>query len=381
MRLSATTTRADKRAKIRPFMLWQRFLQWRVHHPKLELALFFGAGFLFDIVTLDRIDSALTLIQQAVYLALLAAALLLEQRAVLKGWQPPRFLAGVWRFQEDIVHFVFGSLLSGYALFYLKSASDFSALAFMAVLFALLLANELPRFRRLGPVVRFALLSICITTYFAYLGPVLYGGLSAWLFVSAVAVAAVPLYFLYGRVRNWAPAREIAVRHVGIPLLASQLLLVVLYFTGAIPPVPLAVEELSIYHDVQRTPEGRYRLLHLRPAWRIWAKGEADFQARPGDKVFCFVRVFAPTRFRESVQIRFFKDEGTRGWVAQDAIPLTIVGGRDDGFRGYAHKANYAAGKWRVQVQTQDGRSLAYKTFHILDDANVEPRLFQEEWG
>ena len=58
--------------------------------------------------------------------------------------------ARVLRHSEEGVHFLFGSLLSAYAVFYFKSASGLMPLVFLAALCAVLVANELPRFRKLG---------------------------------------------------------------------------------------------------------------------------------------------------------------------------------------------------------------------------------------
>jgi hypothetical protein len=44
--------------------------------------------------------------------------------------------------------------------------------------------------------------------------------------------------------------------------------------------------------------------------------------------------------------------------VLQDSIPIRILGGRQEGFRGYGMKSNYQPGKWKVHVETTDGREI-----------------------
>ena len=44
---------------------------------------------------------------------------------------------------------------------------------------------------------------------------------------------------------------------------------------------------------------------------------------------------------------------------------MTITGGRDKGFRGYAFKSNYSSGKWRVLVETKGGREIGRINFKI----------------
>jgi hypothetical protein len=69
----------------------------------------------------------------------------------------------------------------------------------------------------------------------------------------------------------------------------------------------------------------------------------------------------------------YWKPEG-RGWALQDTIPINIVGGREQGFRGYGVKANYQPGPWKVQVETTDGREIG-RVYFDLETAPEEPRF------
>src|SRR3990170_3621038 len=101
---------------------------------------FFAAGFVFDILTVGRIDSWWTIAQQAVYLGVIGFALaqmLLEEAA------PPR--EGWWfRWRGAVVHFLLGALLNLYAIFFFKSSSLLVSFSFLAFLVVLLIANEHP---------------------------------------------------------------------------------------------------------------------------------------------------------------------------------------------------------------------------------------------
>jgi len=99
--------------------------------------------------------------------------------------------------------------------------------------------------------------------------------------------------------------------------------------------------------------------------WRIWHHGDQEFLAQPGDKVYVFFRIFSPTRFSDQVQLRWYLKEDPRGWTLQDTIPIKILGGRAEGFRGYGFKSNYQPGEWKVQVETTDGREIGRVYFHL----------------
>jgi hypothetical protein len=80
--------------------------------------------------------------------------------------------------------------------------------------------------------------------------------------------------------------------------------------------------------------------------------------------VFVFFRVFSPASFADEVSMRWFHREA-QGWTPRDTIPIRIVGGRAEGFRGYGFKSNYQPGEWKVQIETTDGREIGRVYFNV----------------
>jgi len=179
-----------------------------------------------------------------------------------------------------------------------------------------------------------------------------------------------------------------------LPGLGVQVALLALYFLKVIPPVPLALTYIGIYHYVEQPlrpalepgaarPErfvtgGRYRLVHERPWWRFWHHGDQLFHARQGDQVYCFLSIFAPNRFRDQVSIIWSRwDEGRGEWRVWDSAPMPLGRGgamRDAGWRTFRSKAHYEPGEWRAEAQTGDGRTIGSIRFTILKDTRTEPR-------
>lgn len=320
-----------------------------------------------------RIDDAPVLLQQGAYLVL--SGLLLFG---LNAWNhrevaPPRVLRGVWRWSQPALHFMLGTLLNAYALFYFKSASGLSALLFLGTLSLLLVVNELPQFRRYGPVVLFGLYSFCLTSYFAYLYPVLLGRLRPWMFLLAVATSLLPLCLLaWGHQRFTQDGRRVLREALG-PSLGVQALLVLLFLGHLVPPVPLSLLDIGIYHGVTRSPNHTtYELTHHpRPWWRFWTKDEQDFLARPGDRIFCFVHIFAPRNFHDEVRLRWAHHEAS-GWASSDAVPLQVSGGKEEGYAGYSYKQNWRPGDWEVAVVTRDGREIGKRRFTVSADPDAD---------
>jgi len=347
---------------------WHQLQAFRHRHQHTEHVIFFGGGFLFDSVMIRRIDDALVLIQQGAYLVVVGLVL-----AGLVIWQEKTpALPDRWKWLPNVsgplVHFMLGTLLNAYALFYFKSASGWSAALFVIIIAVLLIVNELPLFRRLGPVVLYALYSFCLTSYFAYLYPVLIGRMRSWMFLLAVATSMVPLLLL-SRVHLRVAGARRALRQALVPSFGAQAALVALFLLGLLPPVPLSLMEIGIYHDVMRDPSGFYLLTRESPPWwRPWTRDDTDFRARAGDRVYCFFRVFAPARFEDQVRVRWSFRERGRSWLPSDAVPIVVRGGRERGYAGYTYKQNWRPGEWRVAVETGDGREIGRHTFSVRED-------------
>lgn len=355
---------------------------FRAKYGKYEVAAFFAAGFLFDIATLSRIDDTVSMVQQGAYLVLLTFLIGWEQKHDLRGTDPQnRYVLKVWRFRGDAIHFLFGSLLSSFTLLYFKSSSSFVSLGFMAVMFVLLLANESERFRSLGPALRSALLVFCYCSYLAYLVPVLAGQIRSWLFYVSLLCAALVVWILHRLERRWA-SEAIVARRTTIPGLAVVGLLALLYFARAIPPVPLSLQFIGVYHEVTATTEKGKRVYHLkheRPWWKIWHTGDQTFRARPGDVVFVFAQVFAPALFADSIYVAWHYDDPERGWrpMGRSALKSGIQGGRDEGYRTFAKLTRWVPGTWRAEFETEDGRTIGQIRVHVEPDERTGPRTFE----
>lgn len=341
-------------------------------HEKYGPAAFFIAGFVFDVVTLGRIDDGLMILQQVIYLVFIGTYLIVEMRDAVSPFNVPRSLKKVWEYREEIVHFVFGSLLSLYTLFYFKSASLATSFTFMVILVAMLFANEFPIFQKQGPLIRVALFSLCVASFFAALIPIIIGFVGFFTFLASMLLAAGVIEGLrrLETKMNGDAAHAKAWRGAFIVIAAF----LVLYIFRLVPPIPISVTDIGIYHSVTRAQGGGYQVAYSRPAWKFWQKGAQTFEARPGDKVYVFASIFSPSRFRDQIFVRWSFNDPRQGWKEFDAIPLNISGGREQGFRGFAYKENYQTGDWRVSLETSDGREIARISFEVKPDQSSGPR-------
>lgn len=350
-----------------------KFLEFYQHHEVLVSIIVFAAGFVFDLLTLGRIDDLLNLIQQAIYLGILGTLLLTEIRLSIGTFKLSPKLERFWAYHNLVVHFLFGSLLSAYTIFYYTSASALTSFFFIVLLAGLMLANEIPKIQDLGLPVRVILYSICVLSYFAFFYPIIMGHVGLipfWLgLLSSVGVLIVVWkYFLKGHEKH-----PVVKNHVLLPGLAVHLFFVIGYYTALIPPVPVAVKKIGVYYQVEKK-DGKYIGKHLSPMWKFWENGSQNFEARPGDKVTVLLAIFSPAHFKDQIILRWFR-EGQ----LEDSIPLTILGGRDEGFRGFGTKQYYRPGDWEVVVETSDGREVGSISFEIQNDESADVREFKDD--
>lgn len=347
-------------------MLDRLKLYYAGHERALAVG-FFVAGFVFDMLTIGRIDSWLVIGQQALYLAVILALLLQLFFGVEKHA----------RYRMAAVHFLLGALLNLYALFFFKSSSLLVSFSFLAFLVLLLLANESERFKSLGVSFKFVLFSLCLLSFAAAVVPVFVGSIGLGVFLLSMAVGCLPLAGVAACIRRRVPERFAqARRQILVPLGCVLVGFLAFYLFRVIPPVPLSIPFIGVYHGVERTEQG-YRLAHERPWWRVWHNGDQRFTAQPGDRVYVYFRVFSPARFSDQVLLRWYR-KGER-WALQDTIPIRIVGGREAGFRGYGVKTNYQSGAWKVQVETTDGREIGRVYFELEAVPEAKPRSFASE--
>jgi hypothetical protein len=357
-------TQVQPPAPLGPVARAKRF--YLAHEP-LCTVVFFAAGFLFDTLAVGRIDRLHNVIHQASYLSLCAFLTGLELRELHGRFSPPERFKAAWRYHVGATHFMLGTLLNIYTLFFFKSASLGTSFLFLLALVGLLAVNELKPFKDSGTILRMSLFSLCLIAYFTYLVPMLLGSIGAMAFAGSIAAAGACVFALRRLLLRELP-RPVVDGHVSVPFALVALAFCALYAAKAIPPVPLSLSSIGIYHDVRREG-GRYALTMTRPPWKFWQRGDQTFLARPGDKLHCFVSVFSPTRFSERLQLQWLF-LSPAGWQAADAVPLAVVGGRDEGFRADSVKSNYQAGRWRVRVETSDRRELGRIDFTVVDDAS-----------
>lgn len=327
------------------------------------------AGFLADnYILLRRVDLWTSNLLLFFYLALAALGIILINLLETGRLRAPWTLK-IAPLIPVVVQFSFGGLFSAFLSLYSRSAAFAVSWVFIAALSALLVGNE--RFLRLYRrftfqvglyfTVLFSFLIFFLPVVFRAIGPSMFivGGL-----VSLIGIALFVRFigFLMPEIvkrDRTAIARSIA---------AVFVVFNVLYFTNAIPPLPLALKDAGVFHSVERRDGGTYALTaEPRKWWDLLERYNTTFHQAPGDTLVAWSAIFAPSGLSTTVFHEWQRyDAAERSWVSVSTVRFPIVGGRDGGYRGYSIKENLAEGAWRINVITRYGQIIGRISFTVV---------------
>lgn len=143
------------------------------------------------------------------------------------------------------------------------------------------------------------------------------------------------------------------------------------YFTGILPPLPLSMESAGIYHEVWRAPGMYMASGETNQSWQVRRLGFAPaLHITYGESLYAYSAVFAPTSLTTTIVHRWqWYDPIKKEWATRSTIAYPIIGGRDGGYRGYSAVPINDMGKWRVNVETSDGRLIARLPFTVAQTA------------
>lgn len=326
----------------------QKFKKW--YHAKKDYipTICFLCGSTWDVFTLRRIDNALDLAIFSIYLLLSAIIVVLITRNL--NFKFSKYLPAA-------AQFFFGGMLSATTVYYFKSTSSFPAFLFLLFLACLLVGNEFLEKKYSNAQISFLLWSICAAMILSFVLPVLFCRMDAWIFLLAIASASILCLTI----------KSISITKVSlIPTIGIYSLLILLYFTNIIPPVPISTKQLGIYHSVYKN--GNQYICSLeKPRWySLHKKSEKKFRYSPGDTLFCFGSVFAPTQLKKKIYHHWYYMNPQKGKFEEVAkIGYRVTGGRDEGYRGYTYIRNIREGRWKVLLKTDDGKTIGTQSFKV----------------
>lgn len=358
-------------------MLTERLGEFRKkHESSLEIG-FFVAGFVFDAWMVTHPDELAVILQQAFYLLLVAVLIHHEILFGLEKWQPTGFKKKLWPYREWALHFFLGTLLNVYSIFYIKSASLLSSLIFLLIMIGMILANELPFVKKSRHVsLKVGLYAICLFSFLSIIFPIAFGFIGIVPFGFSVAGTLSILFVHLRLLRKSVPEARVLFHAIFTPVILVVSIFGLFYFLGWIPPVPLSVKEQGVYHMIEKR-DGRFILSAEKSSGLFSRLRKEVFHAEPGDKIYFYSQIYSPARISDQIMVHWYRENATNNWESMDKVPVTIRGGREEGFRVFTFKTNYEPGEWKVEVETSTGVEISRFYFKVVAKPPDPARIFE----
>ncbi|MDO1511391.1 DUF2914 domain-containing protein [Maribacter confluentis] len=352
-------------------------------HSKYAPILFFIGGFIFDTLTLGRIDRTYDLTVLCLHMTSLSITLYLYNLADDGKWKHT-FLERYTEYLPLAIQFFFGGLSSAYVIYFSRSVSLSKTASFFIILVLLLIANEFLKKRISNKYLQFGVYYFISFTFFAFMVPVFLKELNNMVFLISGGISLlctlVLLTFIYSK--SPSTRKEIQLgKMIGI-ILVIYAVINLFYFMKLIPPVPLALDKGIVAHNIELKNNEYHVTYEAEDSYVFWRKHNLEFSYTPDQNVYIFSSIFAPTNLKKAVFHRWrWYNPKTEEWENLDDIGYDITGGRDGGFRGYTFKNNIRPGEWEVQVLTEEEQVLGVIGFTIIEkNTNYGKKLKTERF-
>ncbi len=335
-------------------------------------------GFIFDNLTLRSASIDAQTQVFSLYCLLSGITILflhyLESKEGRKENSP---ILHFWVFM--LMQFSIGALFSLFFVFYSRGFALSASWPFLLLLFANLVGNELFKKYYTLLSIQVSLFFISIFSFFIYYMPVILHEMSDKVFIYS-GLASLMTWFIFMRLLDLVSFSKTnkSRKRIVIGVLSVYFLINILYFTNAIPPVPLVMKNGGVYHNFSANSQGDY-IVYGEPTahwWNIFDE-YSTYHRVSGENVYVVTSVYAPAELGTKIIHDWqYYDESSKKWVSTNKITVPIIGGREGGYRFYSFKQNITQGKWRVDVLTLRGQNIARIKFEIVDAAST-PNLEQ----
>jgi hypothetical protein len=277
-----------------------------------------------------------------------------------------------------LVQFPLGGLISGFVIFYTKSASLVTSWPFLLFLLVLFIGNEFFRRRYERLVFQISVFYFTLLSYFVLITPVLLGtmGTSTFVLASIASLFAIAV-LLQIIMRLFGELYRRSMKVVWMAVVGIFVGFHILYFTNTIPPVPLTLQDIGVYHSVVRV-EHDYLVMYEEPHWyEFWRSTHRVYHRATHEAAYCFSAIYAPTDLRTKVFHSWQRKTENGVWVRESLIGFPLTGGRIEGYRGYTIKTVLSPGKWKCVVELEN-RQVIGETYFYIEESDDSLHLMRD---
>lgn len=341
----------------------------RFERPISSLSLVLG--FVFDILTLKRVDTLWENSWIFGHLVILGVFIILIhiQESDPGDEKNPR---KVHFWYVNILQFFFGGILSAYLVFYFRSADILVSWPFILLLAFAFFANESFKRHYIRFSFQISLFFLSVYSFMIFLVPVVLHRIGAWVFLLSGFLSLIFIYLfiriLFHFIKDKSSNDKLESKRMILFLILGIFAVVnLLYFTNLIPPIPLSLKDAGIYHSIHKNKDGNYYVTYEDYGWRRYFKIYEDFQETSGSPIYAYSAIFSPKGLNLTILHEWqHYDEAEKKWITESTVSLPVIGGRDGGFRTYSARSDLAPGFWRVNIETEQKQVIGHLRFNII---------------
>lgn len=348
----------------------------RFERPISSLSLVLG--FVFDIFTLKRVDTLwenLWILSHLVVIGFFIAIIHIQENEPGDEKNPEK--KHFW--YVNILQFFFGGIFSTYLVFYFRSADIFATWPFILLLIIIFIANESLKQHYVRFSFQTSLFFLSIYLFAIFLLPVIMHQIGVNIFLLSGLFSLIIILIFIEVLFYFIKNKLDKSRKIIIILIFSIFILInFLYFTNLIPPIPLSLKDAGIYHSIQKSPNGNYDITYEDYGWRQYFTLYPNFHKSSLAPVYAYSAIFSPSNLDITILHEWqHYDEIQDKWLTKSTINLSVVGGREKGFRTYSVRSNLTLGKWRVNIKTEQNQVIGHIRFNLIP-SEIEPDLTSE---
>lgn len=350
-------------------------------HKEHLLTIAFFLGFIVDNFTLNRVDQIFDDLLLSFYVVL-AMVSMLSVYGATAGKFPERLNHKVRKYAPLLMQYAFGGLLSGMLIFYGRSGAWGVSWPFLLIILGVIFGNETIKDKVQRLIYTIAMLFVGLFAFVVLMVPVVIGKMGALVFVGS-GILALLIMLIYIRLLSLVVPRFIEL-HLRALIFVVGLIFSIfnfLYFANIIPPIPLSLKDVGIFHSVVHFENGAYQLTYEKGKWwQFYKNSDDEFHPEAGGSIFCFARVFAPTKIQTDIYHKWeYYDQTEKKWKEYFRLAYPIAGGAADGYRGYTLIENYRPGTWRCTVETGRGQVLGREVFTVSGDGAIGEMIIRKD--
>ncbi len=346
--------------------------EWYERNERLLIPAMLILGVIIDFATFTSINITTAFILLGLYLVVAGGIILFlnnyDAESIAKQ---KNYIKYLWLASPLVLQFSFGALLSAAFIFYFFSGTIFVSWPFIGLIIFLMVSNEIFRHYYLRPEVQIGVYYFVLFTFASIILPFIRSaiGISIFIFSGAASLFFAAIYIVL--LSRFVPELRRKARRFTVVITAIFLFINGLYFLNVIPPIPLAIRDATVAHDIKRVNNKYTLLVQEEPFLERFWPGE-NFHKSEGDRVYVYTAIFAPKGLVTTIVHHWqYYDEKQKQWASRDRLSFPITGGAQTGYRGFSVKSRVEPGRWRVDVKTERGAALGRVSFRVLPSDGV----------